>query len=46
VKKIKTQLDLAEKEKAKVADSKLEIGSRAESSLKGGISVLKNNSTS
>jgi hypothetical protein len=39
------QLDLAEKEKAKVAGFKLETGSRAESFLKGGISVLKNNGT-
>jgi hypothetical protein len=40
------QLDLAEKKKAKVVGSKLETSSRAESSLKGGTSVLKNNGIS
>jgi hypothetical protein len=42
---METQLDLAEKKKAKAAGSKLETSSRAESSLKEGTSVLKNNST-
>jgi hypothetical protein len=45
VKKMGIQLDLAEKEKAKAADSKPETGSRAESSSKGGTSALKNNGT-
>jgi hypothetical protein len=43
VKKIGTQLDLAEKEKAKAAGFKLKTSSRAESSLKKGTSALKNN---
>jgi hypothetical protein len=46
VKKIETQLDLAEKEKAKAAGFKLKTDSRAESSLKEGTSVLKNNNIS
>jgi hypothetical protein len=46
VKKMGIQLDLAEKEKAKAAGSKLETGSRVESSLKGGTSVSKNDSIS
>jgi hypothetical protein len=46
VKKIKIQLDLAEKNKAKAAGSKLKTSSRAESSLKEGTSVSKNDSIS
>jgi hypothetical protein len=46
VKKMGTQRDLAEKEKAKAAGSKPETGSRAESSPKGDTSASKNNSTS
>jgi hypothetical protein len=45
VKKMGIQLDLAEKDKAKAAGSKLETGSRADSSSKGGISALKNDGT-
>jgi hypothetical protein len=45
VKKMGIQLDLAEKNKAKAAGFKLKTGSRAESSLKEDISVLKNDST-
>jgi hypothetical protein len=45
VKKMGTQLDLAEKEKAKAAGSKPETGSRAESSPKGGTSASKNDGT-
>jgi hypothetical protein len=44
IKKMGIQLDLAEKEKAKVAGFKPETGSRVKSFLKGGTSVLKNNS--